>query len=395
MCFGMGLFFMAIPFSTGLWSLCIASVTAEFFMGLIDTGCNVSILKIWSENQAPFYFTCLHFCFGIGNLLGPVMAEIVLTDGVKNETSLFKIEAHEETDFGPSHIEEDVWSTLIRSLGLSQLQILHIIVFGKLLMNTLMFVICSVVKDENQDILEEDASKKEDFDRKLLDHSYGAFKLGFIAFMTMTFATTNGINFAYSNFVTKFAVNSELSLNKSQGARITAIYFGCSAITKFVTIGMLKIFKPIRLIVLNVILLAIASVILLLFANESLLAYQSGTALAGKLFQKFRETDFFFKIDIFTIFFFFCRYWNKHIIFKWCPMDAISIGIRKSSDGHVTHCNHHWCSSGQNSCSGLDRHLSNVLNVDIPNLHNWHFNFFLFRKSYHNCCHLCYSKRYS
>ena len=295
MCFGMGLFFMAIPFSTGLWSLCIASVTAEFFMGLIDTGCNVSILKIWSENQAPFYFTCLHFCFGIGNLLGPVMAEIVLTDGVKNETSLFKIEAHEETDFGPSHIEEDVWSTLIRSLGLSQLQILHIIVFGKLLMNTLMFVICSVVKDENQDILEEDASKKEDFDRKLLDHSYGAFKLGFIAFMTMTFATTNGINFAYSNFVTKFAVNSELSLNKSQGARITAIYFGCSAITKFVTIGMLKIFKPIRLIVLNVILLAIASVILLLFANESLLAYQSGTALAGKLFQKFRETDFFFQ----------------------------------------------------------------------------------------------------
>merc|ERR1712012_903774 len=209
------------------------------------------------------------------------MAEIVLTDGVKNETSVFKIEAHEETDFGPSHIEEDVWSTLIRSLGVSQLQILHIIVFGKLIMNTLMFVICSVVKDENQDILEEDASKKEDFDRKLLDHSYGAFKLGFIAFMTMTFATTNGINFAYSNFVTKFAVNSELSLNKSQGARITAIYFGCSAITKFVTIGMLKIFKPIRLIVLNVILLAIASVILLLFANESLLAYQSGTALAG------------------------------------------------------------------------------------------------------------------
>ena len=33
-----GLFFMVIPFTTGLWSLCFVSVTAEFFMGLVDTG---------------------------------------------------------------------------------------------------------------------------------------------------------------------------------------------------------------------------------------------------------------------------------------------------------------------------------------------------------------------
>ena len=29
---------MVIPFTTGLWSLCFVSVTAEFFMGLVDTG---------------------------------------------------------------------------------------------------------------------------------------------------------------------------------------------------------------------------------------------------------------------------------------------------------------------------------------------------------------------
>merc|ERR1712018_787502 len=77
---------MVIPFTTGLWSLCFVSVTAEFFMGLVDTGCNVSILRLWNDaTKGPAYFTCLHFCFGIGNLFGPIMAEMILTE-TSNET---------------------------------------------------------------------------------------------------------------------------------------------------------------------------------------------------------------------------------------------------------------------------------------------------------------------
>ena len=88
---------------------------------------------------------------------------------------------------------------------------------------------------------------------KIMNRTYPYLRIGFISCMTFMFAIANGLNFAYSNFVTKFAVNSNLSLNKSQGARLTAIYFGCSAVMKFITIGLLRIFKPIRLIIFNVI----------------------------------------------------------------------------------------------------------------------------------------------
>ena len=171
-------------------------------------------------------------------------------------------------------------------------------------MITLFFVICSLIKDDvKKELTFEDLSKSEKMDSKisiseisevendadkiLENSSYPCLKYGFITTMTFMFATTNGINFAYSNFVTIFAVNSNLHLNKSQGARWTAVYFLCSAIMRFVTIGLLKVFKPIRLIIFNVIILGVASLILLTLGNDNLLAYQIGTALAGNQFYIF------------------------------------------------------------------------------------------------------------
>ena len=40
---------------------------------------NVSILRLWSDNhKRAIYFNCLHFSFGLGNFLGPVIAETIL-----------------------------------------------------------------------------------------------------------------------------------------------------------------------------------------------------------------------------------------------------------------------------------------------------------------------------
>ena len=231
------------------------------------------------------------------------MAEMILTEN-NNETvtdnivnnnnnittiAIIRDDYKDETILGPSHLEQDVWQSMVKSLELTHLQILHIIIFGKLLMNTLMFIVCSFLKDDddNQKLALDDLPKPKldelEISEKIMNRTYPYLRIGFISCMTFMFAIANGLNFAYSNFVTKFAVNSDLSLNKSQGARLTAIYFGCSALMKFITIGLLRIFKPIRLIIFNVIILAAASLLLLTFANDNIIAYQSGTALAGKI----------------------------------------------------------------------------------------------------------------
>ena len=308
-------------------------------------GCNVSILRLWNDaTKGPAYFTCLHFCFGIGNLFGPIMAEMILTETsnetitteniVNNNITTTSILDDDESILGPSHLEQDVWQSMVKSLELTHLQILHIIIFGKLLMNTLMFVICSFLKDDDDDNsklalddlpkpkLDELESESES-NEKIMNRTYPYLRIGFISCMTFMFAIANGLNFAYSNFVTKFAVNSNLSLNKSQGARLTAIYFGCSALMKFITIGLLRIFKPIRLIIFNVIILTAASLLLLTFANDNIIAYQSGTALAGAYF--FQKVIFQLiisylgKYRLNSVF----RYWCQHIILKRSGLDPV------------------------------------------------------------------------
>jgi fucose permease len=59
------------------------------------------MLKLWGTRHSGPYFTALHFFFGIGNALGPILADIFLgheiTEGVvsmnQNETMLLTVAA--------------------------------------------------------------------------------------------------------------------------------------------------------------------------------------------------------------------------------------------------------------------------------------------------------------
>ena len=122
--FFLATFFALIPFSGGLLSLCSFAVTAEFFMGLIDTGSNVSILRLWNDVKGPIYFSCLHFSFGVGNLLGPIMAELILesTESSLNNTS-GAVGVSPVIQPEMDQVDYDQWISLLESKPISRLQV--------------------------------------------------------------------------------------------------------------------------------------------------------------------------------------------------------------------------------------------------------------------------------
>ena len=151
------------------------------------------------------------------------------------------------------------------------------------MMTFFMFLVCAGLPDDDdkQDNTKTETEDSKETKNKPLDKSL-MLRFGFVICMTLLFAIANGINFAYSNFITFFAVTSDLSLDKSQGARTTAIFFGCSALMKFVSIGLLKVLlKPVHLLIFNVTILTLASALLMTKGQDDLAIFQSGTALAG------------------------------------------------------------------------------------------------------------------
>lgn len=227
------------------------------------------------------YFSLLHFCFGIGNLLGPVLAEVILADKIEaNDTKVMipdpKIDQLSNTDF-------DIFKSLMSALDVTNLQILHLVICAFLTMTSFMFVICHWLnkEDQNQNKNSPNSTENQLSLLPLDKPGFAILKLGFVISMTSMLAIGNGINFAYSNFITHFAVNSQLSLSKSQGARTTAIYFGASALMKFFSIGLLKLVKPIHLLNFSMVTLVISGSMLIFHGQENITIFQLGSALAG------------------------------------------------------------------------------------------------------------------
>ncbi|XP_076055487.1 major facilitator superfamily domain-containing protein 4A-like [Oratosquilla oratoria] len=63
-----------IPACRLLWNLALVLAIMGFFMGTIDTVANISMIRLYGRNVAPF-LQALHFFYGLGAVLSPIVAE--------------------------------------------------------------------------------------------------------------------------------------------------------------------------------------------------------------------------------------------------------------------------------------------------------------------------------
>ena len=87
------------------------------------SGSNVSILRLWNDVKGPIYFSCLHFSFGVGNLLGPIMAELILESSDKSSNNTSDVSATPIIQPEIDQVEYDTWISLLKSKPISRLQV--------------------------------------------------------------------------------------------------------------------------------------------------------------------------------------------------------------------------------------------------------------------------------
>lgn len=78
---------IAIPWSFTLVLLATMFALQGTTMGILDTGGNVFCIQLWGKKNAPFIQT-LHFAFGIGAFVAPLLAKPFLSSSVLNNTSI-------------------------------------------------------------------------------------------------------------------------------------------------------------------------------------------------------------------------------------------------------------------------------------------------------------------
>lgn len=106
-------------------------------------------------------------------------------------------------------------------------------------------------------------------------------RFALIALVTLFFCIANGINFSFTNFLTVFAVQSNLALTKSLGARATATYFAASATMKFISIFCIAKVPALFLVLVDLAFLAAGNGLLLWLGDAETVVFFVGVFCVG------------------------------------------------------------------------------------------------------------------
>ncbi|XP_040581485.1 sodium-dependent glucose transporter 1B [Lepeophtheirus salmonis] len=303
-----------LVFAPSFVYLVILFAVNEFLLGLIDSACNIAILKIWGS-ESDSYFTILHFCLGIGNFFGPILAEVFLQDEEKSiepiilTNSTFNASMpdssinisnplinevataissttmkYEYSDSPLSPVEDNMWTVLYSHMSITDLQVFHwflgMLLLGTACLTALVSLLPFRYASADSSSASSPSSSSKINIRAYINDNYLYILL--IGAMVIYAFCGNGIYFLIGNFISVHGMYSPLQLTKSEGARTTAVFFGASVISKFLTIIAIDLIKnTFKLVLVNLFFLSLGSWFLVSVGDTSLLLYRVGMGILG------------------------------------------------------------------------------------------------------------------
>ena len=142
------------------------------------------------------------------------------------------------------------------------------------------FLILGIRDARHQKSSEDKNESKDEGSEKNKNSSSLNFK-AFVGLFALFFFFYVGAEVCYGVYLTTFAVKSPLALTKQAGAEITAIFFGCFAAMRFVSIFTAIFLKPIYIMFISCLASSIGCVLLAIFGDQSVSILWVGSALLG------------------------------------------------------------------------------------------------------------------
>jgi len=258
------------PFSPNLLVMQAVSVLFGLFNGSFHTAANVLLLRIWSGHNSSPYMYAMHFCFGLGALLAPILSKPFLIDDLTGE--VLDVNGN-EIFHGEESISQETsnfWTiqTLYPLVGITMLLSIPAYIYH--------FV--QVLKVEKKEAREYVKVKNENNDEENVS---GCKKYVLIALMAVYYFTFAGLESSFRNFTSAFAVSCSLNLTRHQAADVLAIFYSTFAVFRAIIIPLSAFASPAVVLWSSISMIGVATFLLSIFAESSLFWLQLGVALVG------------------------------------------------------------------------------------------------------------------
>jgi len=269
----MSLPIIVLPYLPSIILAYILSSIKGFASGALDTGGNVLILKIWNGRDSGPYMHALHFTFGLGAFLAPVISRPFLYNAEnldKNEVLLAS--GNNETSEIELFYQEETWTikALYPILGVYAI----LASFGFFL-----YFFKDIRKEQSsENSTDTEESKKEEVCKNQMSSN---IKIILVGIMSSMFFFYVGMEVAFGTYISVFAVKSNLKFTRPQGSDVTAIFWGTFAATRGLAILLAIVAKPALVMWGSYAVCILGAILLSIFANSSSAVLYFGTALMG------------------------------------------------------------------------------------------------------------------
>jgi len=333
----MGVCACMFPYCTSLPAL----FTAAFFGGLgggaLDTGSQVLLLDVWRGRDSGPYMHALHFMFGIGAFLAPVIARpfLVNTEELSAHSTGINITSPDITTTNSSGLTKelaedyDLNFNLLEDAKLFPLQnrdyrhqnsslkyVAQILgpgedsdargslldVHSQLTIKTLYPIIgvfpilislgylmyfvydqrkASVASSSQSQPDQNNPESKPASEPPQTKQVNQIKKMFLLANMMVFYFLYAGLEVAYGTFITTFAVTSKLGLTKLQGSDITAVFWAAFATVRALSIPAAVFLKPEIIMVFSFATCLVGSVMLSILGDTSIVVLYVASGLMG------------------------------------------------------------------------------------------------------------------
>ncbi|XP_022095926.1 major facilitator superfamily domain-containing protein 4A-like [Acanthaster planci] len=272
-----------IPLCDHLYLLIMDMAIMGIFMGIIDTVANVSLLKIYGKLVSPF-LQALHFCYGLGAFISPIIAEPFLLNEdcspfIDNSSSsadpLIPIV---ERDEGTKYTEEPPVSIETLQDAQNNTRVRYAFwIMSAVQIPIILMVFCLLMRKKCLDPLlgrdsslgKLDRSMYEDLDRDADEVGSAAQESqgnktgpcctsGHSKVISVTLLSSSllflydGLQAAYGGFIFAYAMkNAAIELSATDSAYITSVYWGCFALGRLISIPISTKLSPGAMLMCN------------------------------------------------------------------------------------------------------------------------------------------------
>ncbi|GIY97367.1 sodium-dependent glucose transporter 1 [Caerostris extrusa] len=263
-----------IPWCRNLTILLVTFLITGFAMGFSNTGSNGSLLRIWGKKGAPV-LQILHFIYGVGGFLAPLLAALFLSAEVpttpRNHTLLEVTQnLTDEVSLSLSNITIEIVSeTTIPSVTYTYI----IIGCMAMLVCGCFVLVFSLASDEKGDT--EKCQKEQIIDPGL------AFTIIVVILACLQTGLISGVEVSFAQMLTSYVVYSDHGLTKVEGSYITSLYWGAFTITRGLSVFLAWKVSVRRILTFDIILATLSTIILLTIGSWSVTGLWVGTGLLG------------------------------------------------------------------------------------------------------------------